>query len=109
MHPGVEQGRYAMRQKVNRQKRKGYLLKILLCGFVIYSAANLIKLSIDLRDKQVEVAALKQNIEAQQVENDTVRSAIDKGMTKEEVEKISRDKLDLASQNERVFVNIDGE
>ena len=98
-----------MRQAVKKRKRKGYLLKILLCGFVIYSAANLIKLSIDLQEKQATVATLQQEIEQQQVSNDTVRGALDKGMTKEEVEKISRDKLDLASQNERVFVNIDGE
>lgn len=98
-----------MRQTAGKRKRKGYLLKILLCGFVVYSAANLIKLSVDFKEKQATIATLQQQITEQTVENDTVRQAIDKGMTKEEVEKIARDKLDLASQNERVFVNVDGQ
>ena len=39
---------------------------------------------------------------------DVYKRQIQKGMTQDEVEKISRDKLDLASPNERVFINIDG-
>ena len=86
-----------MKRKVGKRKKRGVVLKLLLGAFVIYSA-----------EKQETLAALNESVERQTVENETMKSAIQKGMTQDEVEKISRDKLDLASPNERVFINIDG-
>lgn len=97
-----------MKRKIGKRKKRGVVLKLLLCAFVIYSAINLVKISIDVREKQETLAALNESVERQTVENETMKSAIQKGMTQDEVEKISRDKLDLASPNERVFINIDG-
>jgi cell division protein FtsB len=97
-----------MRRKVGKRKKRGVVLKLLLCAFVVYSAINLVKISIDVREKRETLATLNESVERQTVENETMKSAIQKGMTQDEVEKISRDKLDLASPNERVFINIDG-
>lgn len=97
-----------MKRKGGKRKKRGVVLKLLLCAFVVYSAINLVKISIDIKEKQDTLAQLNQSVERQTVENETMKSALQKGMTKEEVEKISRDKLDLASPDERVFINIDG-
>ena len=97
-----------MKKRVGKRKKRGIVLKLLLCAFVVYSAVNLVKISIDIQQKQETLSVLNESVERQTVENETMKSALEKGMTQEEVEKISRDKLDLASQNERVFINIDG-
>ncbi len=96
-------------KKVPKRQKGGIILKILLCGFILYSGINLVKLSFDIKDRNETVKVLAAAIESKEQENETLKTAIERGITKEEVIRLSREKLNLVSPGEKVFINIDGQ
>jgi cell division protein FtsB len=56
-----------------------------------------------MKSAKAQQVQLTQQIEAKQQENEALKDSISKGGSKDEIEKIARDKLGLASPGEKVF------
>ena len=88
--------------------RRGLLLKMMLLVFFVYASAQIIELQIQIHEKKQVIAEYTQSNETLEASNEAKQNDIDKGLTDEQVEKIARDILGLASPDEMVFVGIPG-
>lgn len=85
-----------------------FLLKSFVVLFVFYFLIQFIVMGAQIRDKQQELATLKLQAQEQRLTNDELQNLLDSGLTDEYIERIARDKLGLAYQGERVFIDISG-
>lgn len=86
--------------------KKNLIQKLFLIGFIIYVTVIFVNQQQTLNSykSQKEYYSLKIN-EAEQY-NQTLLATKDNLESKEYIEAISREKLDMYSKNERVYINI---
>ncbi|MPM25270.1 Cell division protein FtsL [bioreactor metagenome] len=91
-----------------KRVRRGLLLKAILLVFFVYASAQIIELQIQIYEKKQAIAEYQVANEELETANESKQNDIDKGLTDEQVEKIAREKLGLASPDETVFVGVPG-
>lgn len=98
-----------MESEKKAPKRKAhFLLKSFALLFVFYFVIQFIVIASQIREKKQELAELQAQVDEQQLANDELQNMLDSGLTDEYIERIARDKLGLAYQGERVFIDISG-
>ncbi|MDP4151946.1 MAG: septum formation initiator family protein [Bacillota bacterium] len=92
-----------------KRKKSGWIVKLCLAAFIIYTAYKLVNLQMEIHGKRAEIADYKVKIEEQQRQNENLQQDIDHKLTEDEIKQIARDKLGLATPDERIFVNVTGQ
>lgn len=92
----------------NPKGRVHFLLKSFVLLFIFYFMIQFVIMGSQIREKKQELGALEQQVAQQQLTNDELQNMLDSGLTDEYIERIARDKLGLAYQGERVFIDISG-
>jgi cell division protein FtsL len=89
--------------KKTKKVGSGFLTKFLLLVLAGTLGWQLYGLRTKMKSAKAQQVQLTQQIEAKQQENEALKDSISKGGSKDEIEKIARDKLGLASPGEKVF------
>ncbi len=92
------------------KKQRSILLRIAVFVFAVYFLALLVGQQARIREKQRQLAAVKDKIRIQEIQNEDVKSAGSGGGSSdsEYIERAAREGLDFAKPGERVYVNIAG-
>ena len=102
-----------MREVVRQKKRykRSFLLRISVVCLGVYILAALIDQQMQISQKREQLAQLQQEIQIQEIRNDEISSTQSSsgGMSDEYAEKIARQELGMADENERVFIIVTGE
>ena len=102
-----------MREVVRKKKRykRSFLLRISVVCLGVYILAALIDQQMQISQKREQLAHLQQEIQIQEIRNDEISSTQSSsgGMSDEYAEKIARQELGMADENERVFIIVTGE
>ena len=99
-------------REVRKKKRykRSLLLRLSEVCLAVYILAALIDQQIQISEKREQLAQLQQDIRIQEIRNDEVSGTQSSsgGMSDEYAEKIARQELGMAGENERVFVIVTG-
>ena len=102
-----------MREVVRKKKcyKRSFLLRISVVCLGVYILAALIDQQMQISQKREQLAQLQQEIQIQEIRNDEISSTQSSsgGMSDEYAEKIARQELGMADENERVFIIVTGE
>ena len=102
-----------MREVVRKKKRykRSFLLRISVVCLGVYILAALIDQQMQISQKREQLAQLQQEIQIQEIRNDEISSTQSSsgGMSDEYAEKIARQELGMADENERLFNVVTGE
>lgn len=90
------------------KKRKSILLRLAVCAFIVYIAATLISLQMQINKTQNVLSSLNNQCKAQQSQNDELMRLLSTGNKNEYIERVARDKLNYVKPGERVFVDVSG-
>ena len=85
-------------------KKAGFLTKIVVLALLIYMATALLNLQAQIRAAQSEQEALSRQVAAQTQENAALADAVADSDDPQRVEEIARDKLNLVSPGDKVFI-----
>lgn len=93
-----------------KKRRKSVLLRIAIFAFTVYAVALLVNQQVSIAQKKQQLAAVKQQIQVQEIQNDDLQNAVTTGKdgNSEYMERAAREGLDYAKPGERIFVNIAG-
>lgn len=80
--------------------------KLLIIGFIIYVSVIFVNQQQTLNSYKSQKEYYSQKIEEAKQYNQTLLATKDNLDSKEYIEAISREKLDMYSKNERVYINI---
>lgn len=86
--------------------KKNLIQKLFLIGFIIYVTVILINQQQTLNSYKSQKEYYSKKIEEANQYNYTLLATKDSLDSKEYIEAISREKLDMYSKNERVYINI---
>lgn len=95
-----------MAKRTKKRSRKigsGILTKLLILVLTAALGWQLYGLRAKMKSAKAQQERISAQIAAKQEENDSLKDSIKKSGSKEEMEKIARDKLGLASPGEKVF------
>lgn len=96
-----------MAKAVKRRKlASGFPIRMVILALLVVLGWQIWRMQSQIRQAETQQAALQQQVQLQQQENDTLQKSIDQGGSREEMERIARDELGLVSPGERVFVDI---
>ncbi len=93
------------REKVHMRKKKIYkiLFLVLLCGYIIYTFINQQQI---LNTYKADAKRYSLQIEEAKLKNSNLIAKKNNVTSKEYIEEIARDKLDMYLPNERVYIDI---
>ena len=93
------------REKVHMKKKKIYkmLFLVLLCGYIIYTFINQQQI---LNTYNADAKRYSLQIEEAKLKNSNLIAKKNSVTSKEFIEEIARDKLDMYLPNERVYIDI---
>lgn len=95
------------RGKTKKQHaRAGLLTKFVILALLAGIGWQLLQLKGQVEQAQVQRAALEQQVNSLQEENDALTADIAEGATEEKMEDLAREKLGVVSPNERVFYDV---
>ena len=94
----------AKKQKKKRRTSPLVMLVILLLAAVL--GVQIVKVYCQLRTARQEEAALGQQLQIQQQENDALRSDLEKKDDESFIRALARDLLGLAEEGERIFYDV---
>ena len=94
----------AKKQKKKRRTSPLLMLVILLLAAVL--GVQIVKVYGQLRTARQEEAALGQQLQIQQQENDALRSDLEKKDDESFIRALARDLLGLAEEGERIFYDV---
>ena len=97
-----------MAKKIKRKKLNFAKFMKFIGVFVVlsYVLCTLIHQKISLNERMVAVRNYENQISAAKLEQQTLKSELDKVNTDEYLEKLAREKLGLIKPNDRVFVDV---
>ena len=85
---------------------KNLIKKICIIAFIIYAAVSFVKQQQTLNSYNTQKKYYAEKIQEAKSYNETLLTTIDNLDSKEYIETISREKLNMYSPNERVYINI---
>ena len=86
--------------------RSSLLMKIVIFALAVYAVIYLVHLRSQITEKQEQAASLTSQIVAAEQENGRLRDAIDELDTDEGIEDVARDRMNMASENEITFWDV---
>lgn len=89
-----------------RFKRSSLVTKVLILVLVVYATVTLVSLQSQVTEKEIQAAALQDDITAAQQENLRLEQAINALGTDEGVEAVARQKLGLVAPGEILFYDV---
>ena len=89
-----------------RKLASGFPIRMMILALLAVLGWQIWRMQAQIRQAETQQAALQQQVQLQQQENDALQKSIDQGGSREEMERIARDELGLVSPGERVFVDI---
>lgn len=92
--------------KIRKKKRRKIFFKLVLIFFICVIVFKLVMIQINISKKQRELNELNQKVSYQTEQNDILKQQINSGITDEYIEKVAREKLNLVSPFERIFVDV---
>lgn len=108
----VKFGKARRKMKVikGKKRHRSLLLRIAIFAFTVYAIMLLVNQQISIAQKKQQLAAVKQQIQIQEIQNDDLQNAVTTGKdgNSEYMERAAREGLDYAKPGERIFVNIAG-
>ena len=98
----------SMRHQQAKQNKKGFgmtgiLVKLVIIAIVIYAGVTLYTLQHQISEANAEEAALTEQIEQVQDQNNALRSDIAAADQQEKLEEVARDELGMVKSGEKVF------
>jgi cell division protein DivIC len=108
--PAGRKAESRMRLIEGKKSRKSVLLRLAIFVFSVYTLVLLIQQQTSIREKKQQLAAMEQQIQIQEIQNDDLKSALQSGEagSGNYIEKAAREGLDYSKPGERVYVNIAG-
>lgn len=94
------------RFKTNRKKFKKLVFRLLFVVFAMWLVFNLVGVQTSISKKSHELDALREKVKAQAKKNEMIQQQLDFGITDEYIAKVAREKLNLVSPLERVFIDV---
>lgn len=88
-----------------RLKRAGLLTKLVVVVLLIYMATSLLDLRGQIQSAQEQQAALKEQVEEQQLANQELKDAIDNSDDPETLERVAREK-GYVKEGETLYVDV---
>ena len=86
--------------------RSSLLIKIVIFALAVYAVIYLVHLRSQITEKQEQAASLTSQIVAAEQENGRLRDAIDELDTDAGIEDVARDRMNMASENEITFWDV---
>lgn len=93
--------------KAEKRRDKARLFKFAVCVFVVYVVYMLVQQQFDIKDKQLELTMLEQQIEAQRLENKEIARLLESD-NDAYIERIAKDEYGYAYPDEKVFIDQSG-
>ena len=90
----------------NRKKNKKLVLRLLFAVFATWLVLNLVSVQTNISKKQRELNLLKEKLTIQTKQNELLQRQLNFGITDEYIAKVAREKLNLLSPLERVFIDV---
>ena len=90
----------------NRKKNKKLILRLLFAVFATWLVLNLVSVQTSISKKQRELNLLKEKLTIQTKQNELLQRQLNFGITDEYIAKVAREKLNLLSPLERVFIDV---
>lgn len=94
--------------KRKAKKERSIVLRLLILVVCAYFTVTLASLWGDLNDKRKELAALNEQLVAQQNDVEELRSMLDTDSNKQIIEKAARERLGYIYSNEQLFIDYSG-
>ena len=89
-----------------KRKRRKFVLRLLFVICVMWLVFNLVSIQASISKKHRELNVLKEKVSIQTKQNELLQRQLDFGITDEYIAKVAREKLNLLSPLERVFVDV---
>ena len=86
--------------------KSSLLVKIIILVLVVYATVTLVKLRAQITQKNEAAAALTSSIVAAEQENSRLQDAIDALSSDEGVEDVARERMDMVSEGEITFYDV---
>ena len=86
--------------------KSSLLVKIIILVLVVYATVTLVKLRAQITQKNEAAAALTSSIVAAEQENSRLQDAIDALESDEGVEDVARNRMDMVSEGEINFFDV---
>ena len=94
--------------KRKAKKERSIVLRLLILVVCAYFTVTLASLWGDLNDKRKELAALNEQLVAQQNDVEELRSMLDTDSNNQIIEKAARERLGYIYSNEQLFIDYSG-
>ncbi len=90
------------------KKNKSLFLRLAVIAFGVYILYALVSFQVDITKKRAELAAVKEEYNRQQIENEELQRTLDTYGTNDFIESMARDKLGYAYSDEHFYVDVSG-
>lgn len=90
-------------QVKSKTKISSILTRLAVCALGLYLVVSLVLEQVEIVSMRHSLNAAVEQLTAQQMQNDELRRVIESGNEDDYVERVARDKLGYARQNERIF------
>ncbi|WP_312643703.1 septum formation initiator family protein [Hydrogenoanaerobacterium sp.] len=96
-----------MRKAKEKKNGKARLLKFAVCVFVVYVVYMMIQQQFDIKDRQLELAMLQQQVDQQRLENKEIERLLASD-NEEYVERLAKDEYGYAYPDETIYIDTSG-
>jgi len=95
-----------MKGAQKKRKRKYIIFKLSVFVFVLTICFQIVSVQCQLYQKKVDIVSLQQQLTQQKVNNENLEKTLDAGTSRDNIEKIAREKLGYVYPFERIYVDI---
>ena len=92
--------------KTNGKRFKKLVFRLFFVVFAVWLVFNLVGVQTSISKKSHELDALREKVKTQTKKNELLQQQLDFGITDEYIAKVAREKLNLVSPLERVFIDV---
>lgn len=87
----------------NKTKFTSIAARLALCALGLYLIVSLVMEQVEIVSMRHSLEAAQEQLTTQQQQNDELRRVIESGNEDDYIERVAREKLGYARQNERIF------
>lgn len=92
----------------NKIKFSSLLARLGVGALGLYLVVSLVVSQVEIVAKRHELNSVKTSLQSQVAENDEIKRVLDSGNEDDYIERVARDKLGYARQDERIFQDTTG-
>ena len=94
------------KSKSNKRKLMKWVFRIFLIFFAVCLAVQIVNIYINISRKQRELVALREKVDMQVRQNQSLQKQLDFGVTDKYIAELARKKLNLVLPSERIFIDV---